>query len=176
MVKNIESKGSIPEGTATVSTILQHWVPPVLTAVLGIVAGIALSTYNSDISDNRYFLEKRAVAADKIANEFSRYVVNWGRLVQLRKLFDRRESDPSEEEKENFKRVVFNRNDYRDKLFSSFDSAHLYYDDEASNLISNFREWDIKQSTLTIDQLPDIKEWRAWQKRILRQLHGDISQ
>jgi hypothetical protein len=157
------------------STIVQHWGPPAVTAILGLVAGIGLSTYNSDLSNNRFFLEKRAVVADNIANEFSTYVVNWARLMQLRKEFDARKDTPRPEERENFKRTVFARNDARDKLFSSMDSAHLYYDDDSSNLIASFREWDIQQATLTIDQLPDPKEWRAWQVKILRQLHKEIS-
>lgn len=157
------------------STIVQHWGAPAVTAALGLVAGIGLSTYNSDLSNNRFFLEKRAVVADKIANEFSTYVVNWARLIQLRKEFDARKDAPSSEERENFKRTVFARNDARDKLFSSMDSAHLYYDDDTSELISSFREWDIQQATLTIDKLPDPKDWRAWQAKILRQLHKEIS-
>jgi hypothetical protein len=157
------------------STIIQHWVSPAITAILGLVAGIGLATYNSDLSTNRFFLEKRAEAADNIANEFSKYVVNWARLVQLRKEFDTKSTEPSIEERENFKRVVFARNDARDKLFSSFDSAHLYYGENTSDYIANFRDWDIQQSTLTIEKLPDIKEWRKWQIDILRQLHKEIA-
>lgn len=163
------------ESKSVWSTIVQHWGPPAVTATLGLVAGIGLSTYNSDLSNNRFFLEKRAVVADNIANEFSIYAVNWTRLIQLRKELDARKDTPSPEERENFKRTVFARNDARDKLFSSMDSAHLYYDDDTSKLISGFREWDIQQATLTIDQLPDPKEWRAWQVKILRQLHEEIS-
>ena len=170
----IENK-TTSENKSVISTILQHWAPPAITAALGLAAGIGLSAYNSDLSTNRFFLEKRAVVADNIANEFSRYVVNWARLVQLRKEFDTKNVEPSAEERENFKRVVFARNDARDKLFSSLYSAHLYYSDGTSSFIANFREWDIRQSTLTIDKLPDIKEWRAWQVNILRQLQKEIA-
>jgi len=156
-------------------TIAQQWGPPAVTAALGLIAGIGLSTYNSDLSDNRFFLEKRAIVADNIANEFSAYVVNWARLIQLRKQFDTRKYTPSPEERENFKRTVFARNDARDKLFSSLDSAYLYYNDDTSKLINHFREWDVQQATLTIDQLPEPKEWRDWQVKILRQLHKEIS-
>jgi len=161
--------------SSTLSALVEHWVPPAITAALGLTAGIALATYNSDISDNRYFLEKRAMAADDIAKQFSIYVVNWERLIEMRKHFDERRSEPSGEEKENFKRIVFNRSDSRDKLFSAFDLAHLYYGDTTSNLITKFREWDIKQSNLTIDQLPNISHWRVWQKKVLRQLHGEVA-
>ncbi|MFZ1765920.1 MAG: hypothetical protein WAT68_04565 [Candidatus Nitrotoga sp.] len=163
------------ESKSVLSTIVQHWGPPAVTALLGLIAGIGLSTYNSDLSNNRFFLEKRAVVADNIANEFSRYVVNWARLMQLRREFDAKKDTPSAEERENFKRTVFARNDARDKLFSSMDTAHLYYDDKTSILIVNFRDWDTQQATLTINKLPDPKEWRTWQVKILRQLHKEIS-
>lgn len=163
------------ESKSVWSALVQHWGPPTVTATLGLIAGIGLSTYNSDLSNNRFFLEKRAVVADNIANEFSTYIVNWARLIQLRKEFDTRQNAPSPEERENFKRVVFARNDARDKLFSSMDSAHLYYNDETSKVIASFREWDIQQATLTIDKLPEPKEWRGWQVKILRQLHKEIS-
>ncbi len=157
------------------SAIFQHWGPPAVTAIIGLVAGIGLSTYNSDLSKNRLFLEKRVVVADNIANEFSTYAVNWARLIQLRKELDTIKNAPSPEERENFKRTVFSRNDARDKLFSSMDSAYLYYDKDTSILIASFREWDVQQAKLTIDRLPDPKEWRAWQVKILRQLHKEIS-
>lgn len=157
------------------SSILQQWIAPSITALLGLVAGIGLSTYNADLSTNRFFLEKRAVAADNIANEFSRYVVNWERLIQLRREIDTKTTEPSAEEKELFTKVVYARNEARDKLFSSFDSAHLYYGDNTSALIGKFREWDIQQSTLTMDKLPDVQEWRTWQVTILRSLHKEIS-
>jgi len=163
------------EKESELSTFFLYWVPPVITAVLGLFAGIVLSTYNSGISDNRYFLEKRTIVADSIANEFSRYVVNWNRLIQLRKHFNTKTAEPLKEEKENFKLYLFNRNDARDKLFSSLDSVYLYFSEDTINLVSKYRDWDTKQSILKVDQLPEIKEWSVWQKKILRKLHEEIT-
>jgi len=163
------------ENVSTLSAFFLYWIPPVITAVLGLFAGIVLSTYNSEISENRYFLEKRTIVANNIANEFSRYVMNWARLMQLRKHFDRKSIEPLEEEKEIFKRTVFNRNDAREKLFASFDATYLYFGEDTIDLISKFRNWDTKQSILKIDQLPEIKEWNVWQKSILRKLNKEIT-
>jgi len=163
------------EKTSVLSVIVQHWVPPAITAILGLFAGISVATYNSKLDTNKFFLEKQAKTADNIAIEFSRYVENWTRLVRVRKEFDAKTSEPSEQEKEYFKKVVFERADARDKLFSFLDSAHLYYSDDVSVLVVKFREWDDQQSSLTIDKLPDIKEWRSWQMNILRQLHKENS-
>lgn len=163
------------ENKFVLPSIGQHWVLPFVTAIFGLFSGIVLSMYNSDLSENRYFLEKRVIVADNIANEFSTYVVNWSRLIELRKKFNSEQQVLSSEERENFKRTVFARSDARAKLFSSLDSAHLYYSDGTSALIASFQEWDRQQAILTIDKLPDSKEWRTWQIRILRQLRKEIS-
>jgi len=163
------------EDKSVASTIIQHWAPPAITAILGLIAGIALAAYNSDLATNRFFLEKQAKTADTVAIEFSRYIENWVRLVRLRKEFDAMKTEPNVEQREYFKKVVFERADARDKLFSSLDSAHLYYGKKTSDTVIKFRDWDNQQSELTIEKLPDIKEWRKWQVDILHQLHEEIT-
>lgn len=162
------------EDRPLISTIVQHWAPPAITATLGLIAGISLAAFNSDIATNRFFLEKQAATADSVAIQFSRYIENWARLVRLRKEFDAMKSEPSPEQREYFKKVVFERADARDKLFSSLDSAHLYYSKKTSDIVVKFRDWDNEQAELTIDKLPNIKEWRNWQVNILHQLHEEI--
>jgi hypothetical protein len=157
------------------STIVQHWAPPAITATLGLIAGLSLAAYNSDLAINKFFLEKQAATADSVAIEFSRYVENWARLVRLRREFDAMKTEPSQEQREYFKKVVFDRANARDKLFSSLDSAHLYYNKKTSDIVVKFRDWDDQQSELTIDKLPDIKEWRKWQIDVLHQLHEEIT-
>ena len=157
------------------TTIFQHWMPPAITATLGLIAGISLAAYNADLSTNRFFLEKQAKTADSVAVEFSRYIENWARLIRLRKEFDAMATTPNAEQREYFKKVVFERADARDKLFSSLDATHLYYSKKSSDVIMKFREWDDQQSELTIDKLPDIKEWRKWQIDILHRLHEEIT-
>jgi hypothetical protein len=163
------------EVKSVLSTIVQHWAPPAITATLGLIAGISLAAYNSDLTTNRFFLERQAKTADNVAMEFSRYIENWARLVRLRKEFNTMKTEPSQEQREYFKKVVFERSDARDKLFSSLDSAHLYYNKKTSDIVVKFRDWDNQQSELTIDKLPEIKEWRKWQIDILYQLHEEIT-
>ena len=132
------------------------------------------SQYNT-LHERVQVLEKQVKTADSVAVEFSRYIENWARLVRLRKEFDAKNAEPSTEQKEYFKRAVFERADARDKLFSSFDSTHLYFSKGMTDIVVRFREWDDKQSELTIENLPNIEEWRKWQIDILRQLHKEIS-
>jgi hypothetical protein len=153
---------------------LEFIVSPALTAILGLIAGLLLAQFNANESTNKYFLEKQAKTADDIAVEFSIYVENWGRLMRIRKEFDLKKDEPSQEERENFKKIVFARSDARDKLFSALDSVLLYYDQPTSELVLQFKSWDDKQAYLTIDKLPSVDKWRDWQINILRQLHQEI--
>lgn len=167
-------ESSQSETKSMASTIIQHWAPPAITAILGLVAGIALAAYNFDLTTNRFFLEKQAKTADDVAIEFSRYVENWARLIRLRREFDAMTKDPGLEQRDYFKKIVFERSDARDKLFSALDASHLYYSKKTSDIVIKFKDWDNQQAELTIDKLPDIKEWRKWQVDILRQLHEEI--
>lgn len=162
------------EEKSRASAILQYIASPAITAVLGLVAGLSLAQFNSEASINRFFLEKQTETADDVAVEFSRYVENWARLIQLRKEFDSRKDKPSSEERENFKRVVFARSDARDKLFSALDAMHLYFGKSSSELALQFKSWDNQQAALTVEKLPHVDEWRNWQVKILRQLHEEI--
>lgn len=156
------------------SAMLAHVVSPAMTAVLGLIAGLLITQFNSDVSANRFFLEKQVKAADDVAMQFSSYAENWGRLILLRKNFDSRQDIPSSEEKENFKKVVFARSDAREKLFSALDSVSLYYSQPATELTLQFKSWDIQQASLANEKLPSVDEWRNWQIKILRQLREEI--
>lgn len=156
------------------ATLGAQWVPAAITALAGLIAGIALAAYNFDLATNRFFLEKQAKTADNVAVEFSRYVENWSRLIRMRRHFDAMATTPGAEEQEFFKKAAFERSDARDKLFSSLDATHLYYSEKVSKRVIEFRTWDDQQSELTIDKLPDIKEWRKWQVDVLRALREEI--
>ncbi len=156
------------------ATLGAQWMPAAITALAGLLAGIALAAYNFDLATNRFFLEKQAKTADNVAVEFSRYVENWSRLIRLRRHFDAQSTAPGNDEREFFRKAVFERADARDKLFSSLDATHLYYSEKVSKRVSEFREWDDRQAELTIDKLPDIKEWQRWQIDVLRALREEI--
>ncbi|MBI5108186.1 MAG: hypothetical protein HZA62_05515 [Rhodocyclales bacterium] len=150
------------------------WVAPAITAIVSLIAGMLLASYNFGLATNRFFLEKQAKTADDVAVEFSRYVDNWSRLMRMRRHFDAMKTPPGKEEREFFKKAVYERASARDKLFSSLDATHLYYSDKVSSLVVEFRTWDDKQAELTIEKLPDIKEWQKWQIDVLRALREEI--
>jgi hypothetical protein len=147
--------------------ITEHWVPPLITGIFGLVVGLSVSFFDAEISENRYFLEKQATTADRIALQFSKYVENWRRIIKLKNFVDSEKRKPSENEVEQLKLYVSSRNAARDELFSALDSLHLYFDKETSDLSSSFRIWDEEQSNKLTKDLPNIKEWQDKERNIL---------
>ena len=159
-----------PEATRSAAA----WLAPAITALVSLITGILLASYNFGLATNRFFLEKQAKTADDVAVEFSRYVDNWSRIMRMRRHFDAMRTPPGKEEREYFKKAVFERAGARDKLFSSLDATHLYYSEKVSKMVVEFRAWDDSQAELTIDKLPDIKDWQKWQINVLRALREEI--
>ncbi len=161
------------------STTSWRFIEPIVTASLGLIAGISIAHFNSYESTNRLFLEKQIKVADDIANSFSNYIENWERLITLRKAFDLKDKNNEEisvNERDNFKKIVSNRSIEKDKLFSALDSTVLYYDKPAAELVYQFKYWDVEQASLTIDKLPNVSQWREWQIKILQQLRQEIKE
>jgi hypothetical protein len=126
--------------------VTEHWAPPLITGIFGLVVGLSVSFFDAEISENRYFLEKQATTADRVALQFSKYVENWRRIVKLKSFVDSENREPTENEVEQLKLYVASRNSARDELFSALDSLHLYFDKKTSDLSSSFRIWDEAQS------------------------------
>ncbi len=150
------------------------WIAPAITAIVSLITGVLLASYNFGLATNRFFLEKQAKTADDVAVEFSRYVGNLARVVHMRRHFKGMKAPPGKEESDFFKKAVYERSAARDKLNSSLDATHLYFSEKVSGLVVEFRAWDDRQSTLTVDELPDIKEWQKWQIDVLRALREEI--
>lgn len=119
-------------------------------------------------------MRRPAKTTDDIAVEFSRYVDNWSRIMRMRRHFDALKHPPGMEEREFFRRAVYERASARDRLFSSLDATHLYYGAKLPKMVVEFRAWDERQAELTIESLPDIKEWQKWQIDVLRALREEI--
>ena len=153
---------------------LDSWSKPILTAIIGLLSGMFLAGFDAEISDNRFFLEKQVATADRVATEFSSYVVNWDRLVKLKKYVISKDRDPTKNENERFYSILEARDDAREKLYAGFDHSNLYFSQETVKLINKFRDWDRLQSTKTINQLPAFEKWTNHEVLILSEMRGEI--
>ena len=154
--------------------ISDAWTKSIFTAIIGLLSGMMLASYDADISDNRFFLEKQAKSADQVANEFSRYVVNWGRVITLKNHVTSEKRPPTAEENSRFTSSLLARNDAREKLFAAFDLLSLYFSPDSIAMVDAFRDWDQEQSMKTIEHLPNLDEWRRYERNILAELRLEL--
>ena len=140
--------------------VVEHWVPALITGVAGLIVGLSITLFEANVSDNRFFLEKQAATADRVALEFSTYVANWRRIITLKKYVAENNRKPSSQEVEQLKTFVFARNMARDRLMSALDALHLYFEHDTSHIAAQFREWDEQQSTKTTSELPSPLDLR----------------
>ena len=154
--------------------VAEHWVPALITGVFGLALGLSVTLFEAQVSDNRFFLEKQAATADRVAQEFSKYVENWRRIMELKKHVSGEKRNPSAEELEQLKTYVVDRNAARDRLFSALDALHLYFKNETSIRAMQFRSWDEQQSTKTVADLPAISEWQARERALLSAMRKEL--
>ena len=154
--------------------IVENWVPALVTGVFGLIIGLSISFFESEVSDNRFFLEKQATTADRVALNFSAYVENWRRIIKLKEYVKTTNKQPTESQIDQLKKYVEKRDLARDKLFSALGGLHLYFEEKTSNLATGFRVWDELQSTKTTPELANISEWQKREKTILLSMRKEL--
>lgn len=149
-------------------------IPAIVTGLIGLLSGMALNSQESELSKNRYFLEKQVAAADAVAINFAGYIENWRRMRTIKVSVGKRQ--PTAEERKRFNRYVASRDDFRDRLFASLDKAELYFDDDMGSAANKFREWDTRQATKTLAELPGLSEWKKQARRIFSEMRKEMRQ
>lgn len=155
--------------------VVEHWVPVLITGLVGLIAALLLALLQSKVSDNRFFLERQAVTADHVASEMSRYLENWRRIVELKRYVASENRAPLPQEIEQLHTYVSARDSARDNLFSALDAVHLYYGEPTTAASIQFRVWDEDQSIKTAQELPSIDEWRKKGYLILSSMREELS-
>ena len=154
--------------------IIEHWVPALVTGVFGLIVGLSVTFFESEVSDNRFFLEKQTATADRVALNFSVYVENWRRIIKLKEYVKTTKKSPTESQIVQLKRYVEKRDLARDKLFSALDALYLYFEEKTSNLAVEFRLWDESQSTKITSELANIAEWQKKERAILLSMRKEL--
>jgi hypothetical protein len=152
--------------TSKYSTLL----PPIITGVIGLIAGVALALVQHSAATDRYFLEHRVTAAEGVAAEFSTYIHHWNRLRTRNHRFrelDKSGSPPSASDIAELKAIAGDRNKARDTLYAHLNKLNLYFKKDVSTLVASFKDWDAQYAVSTLEQLPEIKEWEERQAGIL---------
>ena len=156
--------------------IRAHCIPSIIGGVFGLVIGLTVPAFNSELSDNRFFLEKQADTAEQVADNFSTYVENWRRIIIFRGYLDNKEGPTTVADEKKLWDYAVARNVARDDLFSAFDKLHLYFDQQAAREVERFKAWDGALSRKKYVDLPPIEMWHEKQSEVLRVMRKDIMQ
>lgn len=149
--------------------MMRHWGPPLITILLGgLCASILFPRWQASYTRARAAAQHRLELAESLASAFARYVTAWRRLIDIARLGVERPLTDTETERRNS--FVVQRNDARDSLLDLCARSQLYYSDQVAELIASFVAWDTQQASKRLEDLPDIAEWREWEKMVLRAL------
>lgn len=150
--------------------IFQSWVPPLLSVIVGgFVASAVVPRIQKNFERNKSLSSRRMELAEKISATFSKYLINWKRLVQISSA-EKEACSLSDEEKERKSNFISKRNENREQLLELCSIAVLYYSEDLCRIIREFTEWDEKYSATRLEELPPLSEWHEWRGRIIHAL------
>jgi len=151
------------------SMMMRHWGPPLITIVLGgLFASILFPRWQEAHTRARAMAQHRLDLTEGLASAFAKYITAWRRLIDIARLGQERPLTETEIERRNA--FVVQRNGARDTLLDLCARGQLYFSDQVCDLIAAFIAWDSEQASKQLAELPEIAEWREWEKRILQRL------
>jgi hypothetical protein len=153
---------------------LARWLPSILTVVLGgYVASVLFPRLQRKFQKASQEEERKRQIAEEVVQAFSRYVISWRRLIQISRL--ERERDLSESEIARKREFVSDRKEQRDLLVDKLRLCELYYCGEVCTALNGFLDWDELQSLKTLDDLPDISDWRDYERKLVGLIKNELA-
>lgn len=147
----------------------KNWIAPLLAAFISFVFAWLIRGVDRD----QRFRDKRLDHSQQTISHLSHYIENWRRLIAIAKLGQKKAL--TEDENSRLARYVSDRDDAKSKLVSCINMMPLFFTDEVTAEFDAFRKWDAKQSERRINELPDIREWEFWSRKLCTLLRRHIS-
>jgi hypothetical protein len=162
------------DDTSIAYIVLNRWLPGLITVVAGgYMASILFPKLQRKTHRTSQFEEKKLEIAEKIVQDFNRYIISWRRLIQISELEEIK--GLADDEAERKKHFVNERNQRRDSLLDSLKLCQLYFSESACIEMQSFVDWDEKQTQQPLDQLPSIEAWRNHEKTLVSLIRYEIS-
>ena len=162
----------VPENSV-LSILLSDLLPAILTIVLGgLLAAIAFPRLQYRFDVVKQNNQRKRDLSEEIVRGFEKYVSDWRRLITIANYsLDQKLSKEEELRRSKF---IESRNESRDGLLGSLRSGKLYFSSKTCCTIEKFLKWDEAQSSLTLERLPPVEEWRKWQEEITDLLSNEL--
>lgn len=153
--------------------LLQSWAPPLITIVAGgAFASLLIPRLQAGYNRSKLFEQKRMEAMERIAEVFPAYIASWRRLIALAEEERRAGESPERIVKLKYE-IAGRRNERRDELAATIARARLYFSATFAAEARTFLDWDEGHSRSSLDALPPLSEWRAWEDRLLTQMRDE---
>lgn len=158
--------------TSPLALMMRHWGPPLISILVGgLFASILFPRWQENWNRSRARSQHELDMTENLAASFAAYLTAWRRLIDIARLGTQRPL--TEAEQDRLYGFVADRNAARDRLLDLCARGQLYFTDPACDTISEFLDWDRQQAAKRLEDLPELEEWRGWQKKIMRQLKAD---
>jgi hypothetical protein len=146
---------------------IRYVAPPTIAVVVGgVLANRYFPRWQTQIALERSRIERTNEISEEIMAAFSGYISSWRRLISLAE-YQRLTLEPVSTDLEN--RILENakeRNEKRDALEAVLRKFLIYANEEQRTSITRFLDWDEGLSIKRLEQLPELAEWRRWEKEI----------
>lgn len=153
--------------------IIKALGPSAITVALtAIFASYFVPRWQERNANRAMITERRLRAIEQTADAFVRYIIAWRRLIEFSRALEARAGEQSPSDDENQRRIAFatERNRHKEDLLAALHQSVVYFDRETFEIFEEFTRWDESHSVSTLEDLPDVSEWWAWQERIIARM------
>lgn len=159
---------------AVTTLILKEWVPPLISVLSGgLIISLLVPRWQATFERSRLYDKRRLEILESISQDFSRYIDNWRRLIQISH-HEVRKGNLDDDEKARKQRFIEDRNLARDTLISDLSTARIYFSESVDTLIAEFSDWDQACTVKRLSDLPEIGMWRSWEARIISAMKQEL--
>lgn len=152
--------------------LLKAFGPPLATVIIGgLVASLLIPRLQERFNRQKILAERRLDLLEKVTDTFPRYIISWKRLMEISELG----SDMlSEEQIARRNEFVKYRNAHGEELIALLRKSQIYFTRSTYDRAQRFIDWDRSQTIKTLDELPDIEEWKSWEDYVLKGLMQEV--
>lgn len=159
-----------------IAIVFAEWVPVMITITLGgLFATVIFPRWQDRYLSKKIRSERKIKITEEISELLNAYTNVWRRLIEISR-YEKNLIEHEHDTKDVTKmktQFVEQRSDIHDRLMGCLSRAKVFVSASQRREISKFIQWTESTSTLTLDELPEISEWRTWEERILSSLQGN---
>ena len=163
----------IPENSL-LFILLSDLLPAIMTVLVGgFLAARVFPRLQDKFDVTKHSNQRKRDLSEEITIHFEKYISSWRRLITISKYG--LDTTLNNEEVVRRETIIASRNESRDSLLAALRSGQLYFSSESSKVIDDFILWDERTSSATLSELPEVIEWRDWQKRVKSALSREVA-